>query len=618
MYAPCIIEDNACNLNIRRYGVALFVSRCGVNRSQCDGLAVNIGGGKILCTVIGFGDVLTVSICAGYIGVSILGVRLRNVSPGQTLAGVGSCELIKVCGDLSGRSLDSCRSQVDTCDFLNEILDQINRLLVETAETAYDETEKLVNHVIVECHCLKQVIYDSLDVRCFSSSAETVIEILDECDRLVTGCKELENAGNCVVDDLVKLFDGSCGGRLPFAEVILVGVLLFAEEAICELNKYRSNFVAAGEHLDNGINNLCRVVDHLVNKINKCGIKRVHVNLEKVENCLNVLGGDNHIKNSEDGIGLISLDVLARCAEAYIPFRVNNRVGVDDVAVCINLSSHFGDVLGSELKIKSRDKLVDCDLDSIFKGSGVKVDLDADFGVMNLNIVAEVKLCNTGTIKKTDQVNIDGYGDYAFNSLNELVNRSDKVGNDGGKSVLAYGVGKVCDEFKNEGERSVQLAVDGGQNRLEDVAERTVCSYIGFIVSLSLDVFNTEGLEKRNNCVVVSAAAHEVDFLEYANGVAEGGSVGVIYAAAKQEFKDRVERLEKVADDLDKLVGLFSGCCGIGNAPCIVAFDLGYRLGFAYLCIGIVKNRGKSVGGFAYLVLGLAGLVKPYGYGFSC
>ena len=619
MYAPCVVEDNACNLNISRYGVAVFVSGCLVNRSQCNGLAVDFSGGKTLCTVIGFGDVLTFCVCTGYIGVSILGARLRDVSPGQILFGVGSGERVQICLNLGGLRLNTFRCQVDAGDFQNEILNQVNCLFVKTAETAYDETEKLVNHIIVECQCLKQVINDCLDVCGFSGCAETIIEILDELNRLLLRCKELKNARNCVVDDLIELADGFCRSGLPFAEFVLIGVLLFAEEAEEEFNKYRSDFVAAGEHLDDSIDNLCRLFDYLINQVNKCRIKGAHVDIEKVKNRLNVLRGDNHIKNSEDGVSLIALDVLARCAEAYIPFRVNNRIGVDDVAVCVNLCRHFGNILGSELEFKSRDKLHDDFLDSFFKGSRVKVDLDAYFSVVTGNLTAEVKLRNTCSIKKTDKINIDGYGDYTLNGLNKLVDRSDEVRNDGGKSVLTYGVGKVCDEVKNEAERCVQFVVDGCEDCLKYVAERSVCSYVCFIVSLGLDVLDTEGLEKRNDCVVVAAAAHEVDFLEYADGVAEGGgSVGVINTAAKQELKDRVERLEKVADDLDKLVGLFSGCCGIGNAPCIVAFNLCDTLGFAYLCIGIVKNGRQSVGGFADLILGFAGLVKPYGYGFSC
>ena len=143
---------------------------------------------------------------------------------------------------------------------------------------------------------------------------------------------------------------------------------------------------------------------------------------------------------------------------------------------------------------------------------------------MNLHFVAEVKLRNTCSVKKTDKVNIDGYGDYALNGLNELVDRSDEVRNDRGKTVLAYGIGKVCDEVKHEAERCVQFVVDGSQDCLENVAERSVCGYGCFIVSLRLDFvsFKAECLEERDNCVVVTAAAHEVDFLEYADGVAEG------------------------------------------------------------------------------------------------
>ena len=210
VYTPCVVKDNRSLLNVSRYGVAVFVSSCLVNRSQFNGLAVDFCGGKILRTVIGFGDVLTFSILTGYIGVSIFGARLRNVSPGQTLFGVGSGERVQICLDLGGLCDNTSRSQVDAGDFLNKILNEVNGGFVETAEAAYDETEKLVNHIIVECHCLKQVIYDCLDGCCFSSCAETVIQILDECDRLVTGCKELENARNCVVDNLVKLADGFC------------------------------------------------------------------------------------------------------------------------------------------------------------------------------------------------------------------------------------------------------------------------------------------------------------------------------------------------------------------------------------------------------------------------
>ena len=285
--------------------------------------------------------------------------------------------------------------------------------------------------------------------------------------------------------------------------------------------------------------------------------KSAQVNLEQLEDRFNVLRSEDHFGESDERVGCVAFNVPAPFTGENIPLRVNLGVAVNNLAVFAKLSRLRSDLAEAKFKLKVGKLFGDNAVDDVFKSDCVKVNVDAVFSVVLLNVIAGVKLESFAAVYSSLEINVYGDRKDTGGSFNKLADRSDEVGDDRCQTVLAYGVSEVCKDREDIADELIAIGINYAEDSIEDRSERACAGFNGFVIlSLSKNILYAESLKERDDSVVIAAAAHDVDFLECADARSVlAGGLEVIGSTCKDELEEEVKRLEKVGDGRHKLSG---------------------------------------------------------------
>ena len=119
------------------------------------------------------------------------------------------------------------------------------------------------------------------------------------------------------------------------------------------------------------------------------------------------------------------------------------------------------------------------------------------------------RICCSVCCADVTDVDLNSDREDRIYSLDETVYGSDKVFNNCSEVAVSKHIAEVSEDFKNALNGSIENFVNSAEECCKNIVKcaAVVACNVSFILSLVVEILNTEDFKERDNCIVVTVAA---------------------------------------------------------------------------------------------------------------